>query len=170
MPRIAAALAEARGDRGRHLHRLGAGMRGAVNEVVGLLGLEYRGLDASSFEPVFAGGDARPRTFDELPTRARHLVSFVALPVRMLWGAYPGLDPRHAEGVVTIDEIDLHQEPAVVVTLLSALERALPGVQWIVTTSSAELAASRDAREVIALRRTNGERVELCTGSAALTH
>ena len=130
----------------------------------------YRGLDAASFEPTFVDADGRSLSFDELPTRVRHLVSFAALPVRTLWGAYPGVDPRQAEGVVCIDEVDLHQEPAVISRLLATLCQALPGVQWIVTSSSAELAASRDAREVIALRRESGERVELCTGRAALTH
>ncbi|MCA9599493.1 MAG: hypothetical protein KC776_39565 [Myxococcales bacterium] len=167
---IAAALSEAGGDRGRHLHRLGAAMRAALSEVSGLAGFRYRGLDAASFEPTFVDADGRSLSFDELPTRVRHLVSFAALPVRTLWGAYPGVDPRQAEGVVCIDEVDLHQEPAVISRLLATLCQALPGVQWIATSSSAELAASRDAREVIALRRESGERVELCTGRAALTH
>ncbi len=167
---IAAALAQAGSDHGRGLDRLGAAMRSAVDQVVGSLGFGYRGLDAVSLEPLFSAGEGRPRFFDELPTRARHLVAFAALSVRALWAAYPGRDPRQAEGVVAIDEVELHQDASTEPNLASLLEQALPGVQWILTTSSAAVAASRDPRDVVALRRAPDERVELYLGRAAVTH
>ncbi len=168
---IGAALSAAGGDRGRRLDLLGGAMRHVLGVLLGLVGFSYRGLDAASFEPLFLDSDGRERPFDALPTRVRHLVAFAALPVRMLFAAYPALDPLRSEGVVAIDEADLHQDPATLVGLIPALERALPSVQWILTTSSSLLAASAEARDVLALRRlSDGDRVELYLGEAARTH
>ena len=70
-----------------------------------------------------------------------------------------------------IDEADAHQDPTVQVGLPSALRRALPGVQWILTTTSPKMAGACDTREVLALRRIpEVGRVELFTGSEARTH
>lgn len=168
---IGAALAQAGGDRGRGLGVLGDAMRSAVERLVKLAGYSYLGLDAVSFEPMFGAGDARRLPFDALPTRARHLVAFAALVVRALWGAYPGSDPRASEGVVAIDEVDAHQDPAIQSELVSALGDALPAVQWILTTTSPIVAGSCDTRDVLALRRLpRMSSVELYTGSEARTH
>lgn len=168
---IGSALAQAGNDKGRRLDLLGSAMRHSLASLLALVGFSYRGLDAASFEPMFLDAEGRERTFDALPTRVRHLVAFAALPVRMLFAAYPGSDPAECEGVVAIDEADLHQDPATLLGLVTALNRALPRVQWILTTSSSLLAASADARDVLALRRLpDGDRVELCVGEAARTH
>jgi hypothetical protein len=168
---IAHALADAGGDRGRNLDLLGRAMTSAVDRLVSLAGLSYVGLDAATFEPTFATSDGRSLSFDALPTRARHLVAFAALSVRVLWSAYPGRDPRQSEGVIAIDEIDAHQDPAIQATIVAALVDALPAVQWIVTTTSPVVAGSSDTRDVLALRRLpRTTRVELYLGSEARTH
>ena len=150
---------------------LGTAMRGAVNELVALAGFSYCGLDSSSLEPVFRDSASRNCFFDALPTRVRHLAAFVALPVRALWAAYPGRDPRDSEAVVVIDEIDLHQDPAVYPGLVNALRVALPQVQWIVTTGASAIAGSCDTKDVLALRRLPElDRIELFVGSEARTH
>lgn len=83
----------------------------------------------------------------------------------------PGKTPRTAEGVIAIDEVDLHQDPATQAGLTAALGRALPGAQWILTASSNLVAASVEARDVIALRRSiDDDRVELYVGDEARTH
>jgi hypothetical protein len=168
---IAAALAEAGGDRTRRLDLLGAAMQGAVDRLVSLAAMSFRGLDAASFEPIFETADGRVLGFDALPTRVRHLVAFAALSVRVAWAAHPGRDPRDSEVVVTIDELDAYQDPAILDALPSALLEAMPGAQWILTTSSPLVAAACDARDVIALRRLpRTSQVELYLGSEARTH
>lgn len=149
---------------------LARAMRAAVDRLAGLAQVSYSGIDAASFEPVFTAS-GRTLGFDALPTRARHLVAFAALAVRTLWAAYPGRDPRTAEGVVAIDEVCLHQDPSVESGLVSALRAALPSVQWILTTTSPIVAGSCETREVLALRRLpENFRVELFQGSEARTH
>ncbi|MEO6575570.1 MAG: hypothetical protein ABIP89_17100, partial [Polyangiaceae bacterium] len=55
--------------------------------------------------------------------------------------------------------------------LLPALHRALPRVQFIVTTSSPELAHGCDGADVLALRRMpTSDRVELYEGALAVVH
>ena len=135
-----------------------------------LTGFNYLGLDALSWEPMFRAADGARVPFDALPTRARHLVAFGALTVRTLWAAYPDRDPRIAEGVVLIDEVDLHQDASVAPKLPGALRAALPSVQWILTTHSPSLAAGVAPGEVLALRSGTEGRVELHAGPSATTH
>jgi predicted ATPase len=61
----------------------------------------------------------------------------------------------HAEidAIVLIDEIDLHLHPSLQRALVPRLRRALPKVQWIVTTHSPLVLANFDAGEIIALDR-----------------
>ena len=167
---ITAALAR-RNEQNAALEVLGEAMRDVVTQIVSLAGFKYAGVDARSFEPMFISQSGRYLHFDALPNRARHLVAFAALPVRTLWAAYPGQDPRTSEGVVAIDEIDLYQDPAVQERLVTSLRTALPRVQWLITTTSSTIAASCDTREVLALRRLpDDEHVELYLGAEARTH
>ncbi|MCA9648080.1 MAG: hypothetical protein H6718_17265 [Polyangiaceae bacterium] len=151
------------------LEILGAAMRTAVNTLVSLTGHMYHGLDPLSFEPMFSSPTGQRLSFDSLPNQARHLVAFAALPTRALWAAYTGSDPRVSEGVVCIDDVDLHQDRGTQARLLPALRAALPGVQWILTTSSSEVAGSADTRDVLALRWDDDE-VALYAGVEARVH
>ncbi|MFC1641645.1 hypothetical protein ACFL5O_02995 [Myxococcota bacterium] len=168
---IVQALAGRRPGRDRRLEQLGATMHDAVNSLVELAGFEYRGVDPRSLEPVFVSTHGRVRSFDGLPTRVRHLVAIAALSVRTLSAAYPLRDPATAEGVILIDEVDLHQESSILDGLVPALRSVLPGVQWILTTSSSVVAGTLDTRDVLALRRSSDQgRVDLFLGSEARTH
>ena len=168
---IGAALAERRPLEGEvRLDALGPAMHKVVDRLVSLTGFNYLGLDALSWEPMFRAGDGARVAFDALPTRVRHLVAFGALTVRTLWAAYPDRDPRIAEGVVLIDEVDLHQDANVAPKLPGALRAALPSVQWLLTTHSPLLAAGVAPGEVLALRAGTEGRVELHAGPSATTH
>jgi hypothetical protein len=168
---LVGALTSSEPGRGRRFTALATAMMRAVNHLVSLAGFEHIGLDPLSLEPKFLARDGSKVLFDTLPTRARHLVAFAALPVRALWAACPARDPRETEGIVTIDEVDLCQDPVVQSGLAEALKRALPAVQWIVTTTSPVVAASCDAHEVVALRKDAAAgRVALFTDVAARTH
>src|SRR6187551_2565872 len=137
----ALALPKARGERNFEL--LGAAMQSALDSLLRLVGCSYGGIDPFSFEPMFSvQGSERELPFDALPTRARHLAAFAALSVRTLWAAYPDRDPREAEGVIAIDDVDLHQDSRVQGQLPRALCQALPGAQWILTTASPVLASA----------------------------
>jgi predicted ATP-binding protein involved in virulence len=76
-----------------------------------------------------------------------------------------------SQGVIAIDEVDLHQDDAVAERLVPTLRESLPRVQWIVTTGSPVVAASVDATSVLALRRLpHAESVELYLGDQARVH
>jgi hypothetical protein len=163
-----------RGERSFEL--LGEAMHSALDTLLGLVGCSYQGLDPFSFEPMFSvRGSERDLPFDGLPTRARHLAAFAALAVRTLWAAYPEHDPRESEGVIAIDDVDLHQDSQVQQQLPRAFREALPGVQWILTTSSSLLASSADPGAVLALRPLPegtgpGQAVRIFAGDQARTH
>ncbi|MFT3723985.1 MAG: hypothetical protein QM773_10390 [Hyphomonadaceae bacterium] len=168
---IAVALAGVRDREERRYDLLAEAMRGAVDRLADLAGYRYLGLEPHSLEPVFAESSGQRRSFDALPTRARHLVAFAALSVRVLWAAYPEQDPRDSEGVIAIDDIELYQDNAALARVGSALREALPAAQWILTTSSPVLAASAAASEVLALRRlSQGDAVAVFAGDDAVIH
>ena len=130
----------------------------------------YIGPSATRLEPVFALAD-REVELDDLPRSLRHRVAFVTLSLRALAAAYPGRDPREGEGVILIDDLEVEQDLRAQQALPSLLRRALPRVQWIVTTSSPSVAIGCSANEVMALRRMPGSRgVELHLGDAAVMH
>jgi hypothetical protein len=62
-------------------------------------------------------------------------------------------DPASIEAIVLIDEIDLHLHPAMQRELVPRLRKALPKVQWIVTTHSPLVLANFDSNEIVALDR-----------------
>jgi hypothetical protein len=146
----------------------------ALREVLAVLladsGATYLGASERSLEPAFAWGD-REVDLDDLPRSLRHRVAFGALTVRALSSAYPRRDPRTAEGVVLLDDLEIHQDPRALPALPALLRRALPRVQWIIATSSPLVAAGCEPGEVLALRRMPGSaRVELHQGPAAVVH
>jgi hypothetical protein len=173
---ISSALSAPRARGERTFELLGAAMESTLDSLLSLVGCSYRGIDPFSFEPMFSvQGSERELPFDGLPTRARHLAAFAALSVRTLWAAYPDRDPRESEGVIAIDDVDLHQDPQVQQQLLRAFREALPGAQWILTTASQVVASSADARAVLALRPLpkgvgEGEAVRVFAGDQARTH
>ncbi len=147
-------------------------VRGAVEPLANVTGYGYVGVEPATFEPVFERGPGGPLcAFDELPTQTRHLVALAALTVRTLHAASPGADARLAEGVALVDDADAHLETAARRALVPALREALPNVQWILATSSPDLALPCEAGAVLALRRLpESEEVRLYEGDLAVVH
>lgn len=144
-----------------HLERFDAALREVVDVVLAPFGFTYAGVSPLSLEPEATDGAGHVIAFDALPRAARHLVAFGALSLRALFAAYPhGGDPRQREGVVAIDDVDAQQDPSMLRVLVPLLRTALPNVQWVLTTSSAQLAMACAPGEVVALRRTATSRIE----------
>ena len=98
-------------------------------------------------------------------------MAFAALSVRTLWAAYPDQDPRVSEGVIAIDDVDLHQDAHVQQAMVATFRQALPEAQWILTTASPVVAGAAEARAVLALRPLpEAEGVRVFAGDQARTH
>jgi hypothetical protein len=137
-----------------------------VTELGSLVGCTYEGADPVTFEPMFDTGGAAPTAFDELPASARSTLAFGVLTTRALHAAYPSRPPRESEGVVLIDEVELHQEPEAARAIVPTLTRLFPRVQWIVSTQQPAVALACDSEDVFALRRMpSSHRVELFAGT-----
>jgi len=96
-------------------------------------------------------------------------VAIGALSLRALFAAYPRSDdPREREGVVAVDDIEVHQDPSLLRGVVSLLRRALPNVQWLLSTSSTLLANACAPGEVVVLRRSAERAIEI-NERAALT-
>lgn len=167
-----AAIVRALPQPGEERYRqLGDAMASTVDAIARLGQLRYGGLDPRTLEPLFIGADGQGLGFDALPTYLKHCIAFGALSIRAAWSAYPNIDPRRAEAVVLIDEIDLHQDSATATGLMDVLVGQLPDVQWILTTRSSALLAARDESETLALRRLEEEGgVSVYAGPDAQVH
>jgi hypothetical protein len=150
-----------------HLERFDEALRAVVDIVLEPFGFRYQGVSPLSLEPEARDDAGRVVAFDALPRAARHLVAFVGLSLRALVAAYPhASDPREREGVVAIDDVEAQQDPAMLRVLVPLLRRALPGVQWVLGTSSTQLANACAPGEVVVLRRSGGEKkVEIGEGA-----
>lgn len=62
-------------------------------------------------------------------------------------------DPTRMRGIVLLDEVDLHLHPVLQRELVPRLRKALPGVQFFVTTHSPLVLASFDRSELVVLDR-----------------
>lgn len=170
---IAAALAH-RGEAKEGAGRFEA-LERALHDVLEILledgEIRYRGADPATLEPLFEMSDGRVIEFDDLPRSARQIVAFGALTLRSLAAAYPAKDVREVEGVVLLDDVGGHPDLRCERPLLtSLLTKALPRVQWIVTTSSPAVALGCDVAEVLALRRSRSGQIELHEGREAVMH
>jgi len=66
------------------------------------------------------------------------------------------IDPADLEGLVLLDEIDLHLHPQWQRRLIPALARAFPRLQFIVTTHSPLVVTGVDAESVVRLEMSDG--------------
>lgn len=167
---IAAALARAKGGDPGRFEALDAALHEVLAALLDGTGVSFLGVDPQRLEPTF-DAEGRSADLDDLPRRHRHRIAFGALALRVLAAAYPDRDPRAAEGVILVDDLDAQQDLASQDALPSLLRRALPRAQWIVTTSSPAVASGCDAGEVLALRRmTATGQVEVHQGAGAVVH
>jgi len=107
---------------------------------------------------VSLGGDRIP--LDRLSEGYRSVFALVADIARELLRVFRSLED--AEAIVLIDEIDTHLHPRWKMRVMSSLRRALPGVQFIVTTHDPLCLRGMDDGEVVVLQRNeNGQIVQL---------
>jgi len=66
-------------------------------------------------------------------------------------GAHGNVEPEEMEGLVLVDELDLHLHPTWQVGFIPALKQTFPRLQFVVTTHSPMLLAGLEADEVIVL-------------------
>lgn len=80
--------------------------------------------------------DGRELAFDQLSEGERTTSALVCDIARRLSIANPSGDPLKGEGIVMIDEIDLHLHPQWQVQIVPLLRRTFPNLQLIATTHS----------------------------------
>jgi predicted ATP-binding protein involved in virulence len=92
---------------------------------------------------------------DQLSDGEKCLIAMVGDLARRLAIANPGLDdPLEGEGVVLIDEIELHLHPAWQRMIIPALERSFPNCQFIVTTHSPQVLSNVKPEAIYLLEQT----------------
>jgi len=101
--------------------------------------------------------DGKPVPVERLSEGYRSVFALVADISRELLRDFRSLED--AEAVVLIDEIDTHLHPRWKMRVMSSLRRALPGVQFIVTTHDPLCLRGMDDGEVVVLQRNQDGRI-----------
>jgi len=134
-----------------------------LKEVVGdeELAVDFsRGGDRLVFEQAGINVDAV-----DLPDGFRSTVAWLA-DLCTAWhdtapeGVQRSTDPVDMTGIVLLDEIALHLHPSLSRSIVPQLRKALPGVQFVVTTHSPLILSSFDRSELIMLETDEEGRVE----------
>jgi len=101
---------------------------------------------------------------DPLELQSDGYRTVVALACDIMAGLGEGLsDLRNARGIVLIDELGAHLHPSWRMVITERLRRALPNVQFIVSTHEPLCLRGLFANEVVRVRKTPGEGVTLET-------
>lgn len=151
----------------------------------GLTNVELRGkggvrtsahlIEAHRFEVAVGHGTLKlPATW--LSQGFQSVISLIADFIGHVWlEADDEVPPEEMEGLILIDEIDLHLHPKWQASLIRSLKRAFPRIQFIATTHSPMVLPSLEADEVFVLRQdettgdvyveNTGEAPRLMTGS-----
>jgi len=112
------------------------------------------GTDRLTFNQLGANVEAI-----DLPDGYRSTITWLA-DICATWhelapqGRSRSTNPADIHGIVLLDEIDLHLHPSLQRTLIPRLRKALPNVQFIVTTHSPLILSSFDRNELIILDQT----------------
>lgn len=90
------------------------------------------------------------RNFDQLSDGYRATIALIADFARRLAIAHrystPDIEPLDGEGILLIDEIDVHLHPSWQFRVMDGIHKTFPHVQLIVTTHSAEVVSGVDGR------------------------
>lgn len=110
-------------------------------------------LEAHQFE-VDAGPETVTIPSAWLSQGYQSLISWVAdLVGQFFWDRGGPVELEDMEGLVLIDELDIHLHPAWQATLIRSLKAAFPRVQFVVTTHSPMLLPGLERDEIIMLRQ-----------------
>ncbi|OOS25842.1 hypothetical protein B0681_03960 [Moraxella porci DSM 25326] len=105
---------------------------------------------------MFVEKDGEKLDVNQLSQGEKSLLALVGDIARRLAILNPSLDnPLHGEGVVLIDEIDLHLHPKWQQNLIDKLTKTFPNVQFILTTHSPHIVS--DNPDVLVYILDNGE-------------
>lgn len=108
--------------------------------------------------------DGQELAVNQLSDGEKCLLAMVGDLARRLALANPGLaDPLQGEGIVLIDEIELHLHPVWQRNVIGALGETFPGCQFIVTTHSPAVLGHLDRNCVFLLTRDPARPVEVLT-------
>ena len=114
-------------------------------------GITHAWYDAVEKDPVVRFEDGHEAPWSELSDGYHVFIALVADIARraVMLNEFDGADaPARVEGVVLIDELDLHLHPRWQREALPRLREAFPRLQFIISTHSPQVLSSADNRQV----------------------
>lgn len=121
-----------------------------------LLGTEYKKVDQNR-EIVFNDNGVEV-AIDQLSDGYRSVTAWIGDLVRRLVQAFPN-DPLNAQGIVLVDEIDIHLHPAWQRKIVEDVRAMFPNLQFIVSSHSPFIAQDMRPEDKIIVFKREGEGV-----------
>ena len=100
--------------------------------------------------------DGETITFNQLSDGEKNMIAMIGDIVRRLSLANPKMkNPLNGEGVILIDEIDLHLHPSWQRVIITKLTEVFPNCQFILTTHSPQILSHVRAKHIFLLKQEN---------------
>ncbi|MBZ4417558.1 AAA family ATPase [Myxococcus sp. RHSTA-1-4] len=147
-----------------HRDRQLEAVRGAISTLLG--GFSHLRIERRQQRMAIQKQD---ETLDvmQLSSGEKALLTLVGDLSRRLSLLNPDLEePRLGNGLVLIDEVDLHLHPRWQRTIIADLERTFPNCQFIVTTHSPQVLSEVKPESIYLLERRNGDTVAARPGAS----
>ena len=119
----------------------------------------FKSVDSSTWEVIVTTDDGDV-PIDYISQGTNSIFGWVGILLQRLYEVFPNAaDPEKQHALVLADEIDAHMHPAWQQSLLSALGRIFPGVQFITTTHSPLIVGGLSADNVFRFARDDDGKV-----------
>jgi predicted ATP-binding protein involved in virulence len=119
----------------------------------------FKSVDSSTWEVIVTTDDGDV-PIDYISQGTSSIFGWVGILLQRLYEVFPNTpDPEKQHALVLADEIDAHMHPAWQQSLLSALGRIFPSVQFITTTHSPLIVGGLKAENVFRFARDDDGRV-----------
>lgn len=128
-----------------------------INSEFELYRISVNRPNKKAYTMEFSFNDGRVITYDTLPMGYKRMFSIV---IDIAYRSYILNEDIESEGIVLIDEIELHLHPTLQQEILQRLRRVFPKIQFIITTHSPLIITnfiSNNSNKIIRLEQTENE-------------
>ena len=129
---------------------------GYAKEAIALLNYNYSFSSIEEGMEIYINSPTGKIPYEYLSSGFKSCLFIIWGIIREIQIRFPDIDAKKFNGIIIIDEIELHLHPEWQNKICNVLKRAFPNTQFIVTTHSPHVIQTAEHNQVIALEGING--------------
>ncbi|WP_230622518.1 AAA family ATPase [Aggregatibacter sp. Marseille-P9115] len=129
---------------------------GYAKEAIALLNYNYSFSSIKQDMEIYINSPTGEIPYEYLSSGFKSCLFIIWGIIREIQIRFPDIDAKKFNGIIIIDEIELHLHPEWQNKICNVLKRAFPNTQFIVTTHSPHVIQTAEHNQVIALEGING--------------